>query len=286
MSGPDILVDTLTHRGRTRAHQYDSRSNYHSNVAAWCAVLDLLHFAQHGPGGPHRLWLDVQAGRLGFRINQDLNASTNTKNIDIVLSEVSPDAKLKAHFLTVGQRLDVQIKKRRDVAYASSLATIPFFEVERGHLGNARIVIEAKAAMSDLTSAWPRLYAEILAAGVIARDAQVARSWRRSVVASLSLVNAATSFRSSTRGLPKKNKVGEAKRLVNWLASAFRSGMVTTAFRGAPVFDALGITVIECENDASVAVSIHAGSSRHPNPAPVPGHASYDQMIADICNKY
>lgn len=279
MGGEKILADTFTAHGEHTDRQYDSRSDFHSKVATWCLLFDLLKHSQQGPGGPYGLWDDVAAGRLGFRLNHRLVGTAMSKKLDLVVCEVAGNSRRGTHFLDVGARLGVRVDNPADEAYCRSLAQVGFHEVDKDHVGNARIVVEAKAAMSDLVAAMPRLYAEILATGIVARDAQLARGWRRTVVASLNLVNTSASFRSSTRDEPKVNSAGSALKVINMLANAFRVGLVSKAFDGRDVFDAVGITPIVCANDMTTPVRIDTS-------ARVPDQARYDQMVQDICNKY
>jgi hypothetical protein len=95
----------------------------------------------------------------------------------------------------------------------------------------------------------------------------------------LNLVNTSPSLRSSTRNHPKLNKAGNAQRVMNMLATAFRVGLVSKAFDGGDVFDAVGVTPIVCANDTTTPARIDTSAA-------VPDQARYDHMVQDICNKY
>jgi hypothetical protein len=287
MSGEQILVDSFTQRGLTHGLQYNSRSDWHSKAACWCSLFDLLRYASSGPGAPHRLWQDVQAGRLGFQVNHTVQPNSRPKKLDLILCEVGAEAiPAGRHFTQLASSLGLEVGVPADAKFLQLLASEPLFELSPRHIGNVRLAIEAKAAMDELQKAIPRLYSEIVSTGIIARDAQIARGWPRTVVASLTLVNAAMRFRASTTGKAKTNPVGRAGAVVTMLSNAFHHGIATTAFHSRSIFDAIGVTVVECENDPSVPVLVHSGASGHPNRTLVPGHVTYAQMIADICNKY
>ena len=279
MAGEKIMVDTFTFRGKRLGLQYDSRSDLHSKVACWCLLFDLLEHARNGPGGPYQLWQDVSDGRLGFRTNHKLIGTTLSKKLDLVVCEVAPTAPLGRHFVDIASELDIRIEDASDKALFQSLRSAKFHEVGPDHVGNARIVVEAKAAMSDLVGAMPRLYGEILASGFVARDAQDARGTPKMVMASLNLVNTSLDFLASTNGKMRHNGPGDAQRLSKMLADAFRVGLVSKAHRGQGVFDAVGITPVVCVNDRKIPVKLDRTLK-------VPPNARYVQMVQDICNKY
>ncbi len=299
MPGPDILTASLTHRGVTTGQQYNSRSDWHSKVACWGALFDVLSKAHmlSGAHGAHPLWHDATAGRLGFRVNHRVSTNVLDKNLDIIVCEI--DAGTPQSGITmrsVAKRVGLQLTDPTDLAFLAVLDTLPLQEIDPSHIGNVRLAIEAKAVMNDIGKATPRLYAEILAAGVIVRDAQLNRGHPRTVYASLNLVNAAVTFLSSTTHKIKSNAPGEAQAAVNMMDRAFRYGIINQAVPNGvnvgptgprtQVFDAVGITVIDCVNDPAVPVTLHVAARGHPNPVTVPTASQYTTFVADICNKY
>ena len=234
MPGPDILVASMNHRGTTgtRSQQYNSRSDWHSKVGCWGALFDVLRRAQSlsGPHGIHPLWQDATSGRLGFRVNHRVSTNVLDKNLDIIVCEVDADTPRTGRSMRdVANHYGMQILLPADQAFLAHLDTLPLREIDPDHIGNVRIAIEAKAMMNDIGKALPRLYAEILAAGVIVRDAQWHRGHPRTVYASLNMVNAATTFMSSTRNASNPNAPGEAQAAVDMISSAFRYGIIDQA---------------------------------------------------------
>ena len=231
-TGPKIIADTLTARGRRGAGQpYNSRSDHHSRLTVWAVLFDLLREAQHGPGAPRALWVDARAGKLGFRMNHSINLHGRSKKLDLVVCDVGrSNHDSVVHFVEAAKLLAVELSKE-DRRYLDSLRAIPLVEVAPNHVGNARIVIEAKAAMNDLVKAIPRLYAEIVAAGITARDAQLDRHWPHMVFSSVTMVNSARVFQSSTTGGSKINRPGEAASVISMLSNSFTRGLLMKAWK-------------------------------------------------------
>ena len=290
MPGPNILVDSFTSRGVTCGYQYNSRSDWHSVLTCWTAIFDLLRHARDKAAGgmPSSLWQDLKAGRLGFGINHTIVSHAQEKRIDIVICEVIPTLGFKGkNFADIPKKHSFAINQSDDITFLNEIKTLPFYEVDSAHMGEVRIAIEAKAAMSDLVKAIPRLFAEILATGIIVRDAQTHRAWGKTVVASVNLINTATAFKSSTKGEVKKNGTSEATSVLNMLATAFFSGIASKAFNGTPIYSAVGALLIECENDPKKAVTLHPTNFKIKSSITnVPRNIQYQQMIIDIFNNY
>lgn len=110
-------------------------------------------------------------------------------------------------------------------------------------------------------------------------DAQDARAWPNMVSASVNIVNAALVLydKNGKAGKNRPNEVGDVIKML----SNLRAGLVASAHHGKPIFNALGVIVLDCENDNTKPVRVTSRSR-----AQVPGHADYPRMIADIGNSY
>ena len=182
--GPTILTRTMsqaTSRGTAgHAWQYHSRSDTHSKVACWTVLLDLLAECDVVQAHAHE-------GRLGFRINHVMVGPIN-KTLDLVVTVVPPgrNPETRATFADLVARYGIVLEAKE----AKSLAGLPtVYEDRRDDVSEVAIALEAKACMTEHLKSLPRLHAEILATGYLARMASP-----RCITVSYSLVNASTTF--------------------------------------------------------------------------------------------
>lgn len=258
MFGPDILVRTLTvpstgAGGKAFQHgnawQYHSRSDRHSKIACWGAMLDLM---LHCP----LLLNHAASGKVCLGINHELRDFRNNKrkNLDLVLCRAQEGgvaggskagAGSAANFaaLVEGYRIKLSPAER------NALARLP--ELRIAGVSTVLVAVEAKAAMTAFLKARPRLKDELTSSHqTIHGDNQHA------IAAGLVMVNAALSFvspdrnkhdlRSTAPVVSMHRQPGDAEKVVIGLRDLQRRSSVADTG-----FDALGVVVIDCRNDGS-----------------------------------
>lgn len=270
MRGPEILARTMsiaTRRGSApRAWQYHSRSDSHSKLACWTLLLDLL------------LECDVlreaaASGRVGFGINRVMVGPIN-KTLDLVVTLVPPGR------ADLPRRRFVDLAAPFGVALTdddrASLDALPLLaEDHKSDVSEVAIALEAKACMTEHVKSLPRLHAEILATGYLAK-----RAAPRCITVSYSLVNCAPTFvsPSASSKLNRHQQPADARRVVEMISTAVP--MVSDS-RGYG-YDVVGVTTVFCMNDGSPVRVVD-------DPAVAPGrheHAHYERMVRNICSEY
>lgn len=269
MLGPSIIARTMsvpTRRGgRDVAWQYHSRSDNHSKLACWTVLLDLM------------LECDVfrsaaEAGRIGFGINHVMVGPIN-KTLDLVVTVAAPDrpAGKRLRFADLIERYGIELTEEQK-ARVSTLP--PIFHDSPDDVSEVAIALEAKACMTEHVKSIPRLHAEILATGYLAK-----RATPRCIVVSYSLVNASPTFvtPSGAGTLNKHNMPEDAARVVQMLRTAIPRASDTNTYG----FEAIGVTVLDCANDGRPVKVVEQ------SPAPARSDAiRYDRMITAICSEY
>lgn len=269
MLGPAILARTIsvpTARGKdTKAWQYHSRSDAHSKVACWTVLLDLLLECD-------ALRNAASQGRIGFAINHVMVGPIN-KTLDLVLSRVPPNRQLapRRTYADLASTYGIALTEEDQAA----LASLPPVDEDRNDdVSEVVLALEAKACMTEHIKSLPRLHAEILATGYLAKKAVP-----RCILASYSLVNAAPFFTtpSASGKINRHSQPGDAAKVVRMLSSAVPRAGDANSFG----FDAIGVTVLECRNDGSPVTLLHGA------PAPsVSDHVHYERMIRSLCSEY
>lgn len=269
MRGPQILARTMsvaTKRGGDEsAWQYHSRSDTHSKVACWAVLFDLLCECDV-------LREQAQRGLIAFGINHVMVGPIN-KTLDLVLTRL-PRARPPGRRLVFAELVDrygVQLSEED----RRLLATLPVVEADSADdVSEVAVALEAKACMTEHLKSIPRLHAEILATGYLAKKAVP-----RCIGVSYSLVNAAPTFRSPG-GLGKINRHKQpesAHRVVEMLGTA-----VPLAREGGPYgYDVIGVSVLDCRNDGTPVTIL----SDPPAPSRS-DHLHYERMIRSICSEY
>lgn len=269
MRGPQVLAHTMsvaTARAKgTRAWQYHSRSDNHSKVACWCVMFDLM------------LECDVlraaaASGRIGFGINHVMVGPIN-KTLDLVVTVTPPQrgAGNRRTFAQLGASYGVVL----DPDDRAALSRLPvLLEDKADDVSEVAIALEAKACMTEHIKSMPRLHAEILATGYLAKLAAP-----RCIAVSYSLVNAASTFSTpSGQGkVNRHNQPDDAKRVVRMLSTAVPMTRDTAQFG----YDVVGVTVLDCRNDNAPVTVVDC--------APAPSrteHIHYERMIVAICAEF
>ncbi len=271
MRGPEILANTMSApsvRGKKTAEawQYHSRSDRHSKVACWTMMFDLLAECDV-------IRKRANEGKLGFGINHVMVGPIN-KTLDLVLTVVqSPRSKAKRRaFAGLVDEFEIHLEKKD----RAILRDLPVVEEDlEEDVSEVAIAMEAKACMTDHVGALPRLHAEILATGYLAK-----RAAPHCISVSYNLVNAATSFRTPSgdgKQTNLHNQPDDARRVVEMLATAIPQVQGGERFG----YDVIGVTVIDCKNDGSPVTVV----TKPPGPS-TSDHVHYDRMIRSICSAY
>lgn len=259
-------MSVATKRGKeAKAWQYHSRSDSHSKVACWTVLFDLLCECDV-------LRRHAELGRIGFGINHVMVGPIN-KTLDLVVTIVPPsrEAARRSSLTLLAEEYGIPLnEKERRI-----LRELPVVEKDaKADVSEVAIALEAKACMTEHLKSMPRLHAEILATGYLARQAAP-----RCITVSYSMVNAADSFVSpSGRGsINHHDQPQDARRVVSMLGTALplAKNMKNLGF------DAIGTTVVNCRNDGSPVTVL----SKSPAPS-TSDHHHYERMIRSICAEY
>lgn len=270
MIGPKILAKTLsipTVRGKdSTPWQYHSRSDAHSKVACWTLLLDAL------------IECDVirshaEKGLLGFGINHVLVGPIN-KTLDLVLTRLTPGMSRvgRKSFLDLGMQFGVEL----DATESEVVRSLPTIRQDIAEdVSEVAMAVEAKACMTEHVKSLPRLHAEILATGYLAK-----RAHPRAIAVSVSLVNASDSFVSPGR-TAKRNKhsqPSDSNRVLEMLAQAVPLARDMNNLLG---YDAIGALSIDCRNDGSPVTIVDGAGAPARNQ-----HIHYERMVRQICSEY
>jgi hypothetical protein len=270
MKGQQILARTMslaTRRGKGReAWQYHSRSDAHSKVACWTLLFDALCECDV-------LRKHATEGRLGFGVNYEM-VGPISKRLDLVLTRVPPRPPIRARdgFLALAERFGIAL----DESDREELDAFPML-LHDHHQDDSEIVValEAKACMTEHVKALPRLHAEILATGYLAK-----RAMPRCITVSYTLVNSAPTFRtpSASHKVNEHAQPDDAGRVVEMLAQAIPLARDLNNLIG---YDVIGVSIIDCRNDGSP-VSVDTG---FPWPRKT-NHITYERLVRNLCSEY
>jgi hypothetical protein len=211
-------------------------------------------------------------GTLGFRVNHVMVGPIN-KTLDLVVTVAPADRPKEglSSFASLVTRYGIQLD-RED---RSALARLPpVYEDARTDTHEVAIALEAKACMTEHSKSLPRLHAEVLATGYLAKQAAP-----HCIAVSYSLVNAATTFFSPARSgkSTKHSQPSDARRVIDMLAKAIPRVSPTSRFG----YDVIGVTAIDCRNDGTpVTLAAAAASPR------VDEHVHYERMIGGLCGAF
>jgi hypothetical protein len=245
------------------AWQYHSRSDSHSKAACWTVLFDLLEecdvFRRH-----------ATEAKIGFAINHVMVGKIS-KTLDLVVCRVPARQRAgkRRTFREVGQEFGIVL----DNEASSRFDVLPvLMEEQRNDVSEVLIALEAKACMTEHSKSLPRLFAEILATGFLAKQAV-----RDCLTVAYAVVNAATTFVTPSSGRANAHtQPHDAQLVVDMLGSA-----IPTTNEQHFGFDAIGATVIDCRNDGSPVNLVEAP------PAPgVRDHHHYQRMIQTLCSRY
>lgn len=256
-----------TARGRsTRKWQYHSRSDTHSKVACWAVLFDLLIECDS-------LKNAAMGGHVGFGINHVMVGPIN-KSLDLVVT-VAPSTRQRRRrtlFSDLVERHGIVLSDEDRLA----LQQLPALEMDhKDDISEVAIALEAKACMTEHIKSLPRLHAEILATGYLAK-----RAAPRCITVSYSIVNAADTFLTPSKDgkLNAHSQPEDARRVVEMIANAVPMVSDSRDFG----YDVVGITALACKNDGSPVQVLN-----DPKVAPRRNERThYEHMIRNICSEY
>jgi hypothetical protein len=214
----------------------------------------------------------AEEGYVGFGINHVLVGPIN-KTLDLVVTRIAPDRTRRGRetFAGLVARYGIEL----DASESATLASLPTLYADgKNEVSEVAIALEAKACMTEHSKSLPRLHAEILATGYLAKLAHP-----QCITVSYSIVNAATDFVTPSGGgkLNVHSQPNDARHVVSMLGSAVPMASDARSFG----YDLIGVTVLDCRNDKSP-VSVVSGD-------PAPGATSninYDRMMVGLCSQY
>jgi hypothetical protein len=251
--------------------QYHSRSDQHSKVACWALLFDLLN---HCP----LLASHVAANKVGFGINHEMRDFKNnrSKYLDLVIcTPGTPSGVEELTFEDLVKRYRIQLTATE----SAQLATYPAFR--RVPVGSVHLALEAKAAMTEHVKALPRLFDELNSSHLAIHG-----SADFAIAAGFAVVNYAATFVSPDRNkvnlkthapvVTKHKQPKATERTIKKLEEIPRR-----THGGVEGFDALGIVVMELQNDSTPIQIV--------TQPPAPASADvwhYNQMIRRIASLY
>ncbi|MCC7410016.1 MAG: hypothetical protein IT495_00070 [Gammaproteobacteria bacterium] len=277
MRGSSILVRSLSHPAVRDDYgnvwQYHSRSDRHSKIACWGVLFDLLITCP-------LLKEHAATGKIGFGINHEMRDFTTGRKKDLDLVICTPGTEDPGHSrrstfagMAVAYDLDLLPEDRQTLEALPILRRVP--------VGSVHVALEAKACMTAHVKALPRLYDELNSSHLVIHGAS-----NFSIAAGYTIVNAANRFLSSDRNRfsladhePCENthrQPSDCVRVIEKIKEIPRR-----AHSGSQGFDALGIVVIDFDNDGTPIRLVQD----HPSPA-VTDFYHYDQMIRRLAHLY
>jgi hypothetical protein len=251
--------------------QYHSRSDQHSKVACWALLFDLLEqcplLLQH-----------IAAGKVGFGINHEMRDFKNNRSKYLDLVVCTPGTATGQGRPTF-QDLATQYSINLTASERTKLTNFP--TLEQVPVGSVHLALEAKAAMTEHIKALPRLFDELNSSHLAIHG-----SADFAIAAGFAIVNYAATFVSSDRN---KRKMGRRAPIVTTHTQPKATERTIQKLEeiprrtqsGAEGFDALGIVVLEIQNDGTQVKIVTA--------PPAPSTADvwhYDQMIRRIASLY
>jgi hypothetical protein len=211
-------------------------------------------------------------GTLGFRINHVMVGPIN-KTLDLVVTVVPSMHAVgqRATFASMVQRYGIRLSPSERAALDALPAV---YEDLRSDVHEVAVALEAKACMTEHSKSLPRLHAEILATGYLARMAAP-----NCITVSYSIVNVAESFKSPgrTSGATIHDQPGDATKVVNMIRRAIPLARGSNDLG----YNAVGVTVLDCKNDGSP-VRVSDGSAAPKANDPL----HYERMIRALCSAY
>lgn len=234
MHGPSVLVRAMSvprpmpSGGRW---QYHSRSDHHSKVACWGILFDLLNESPV-------LREHVSSGSVVFGLNHEMRdfKHNRKKKLDLVLARPRGRSKKGPTFRELVGKYGIVLSSEEQ----ETLASLP--DVGYAEVGAVQLAMEAKACMTEHRKAGPRLYDELNSS-----HETIHASADEAVAVGFVMVNAAERFQSPSR---TKITVHQQPFVTEYVIKKIEE-MPRRTKSGEQGFDALGIVVVDCQNDGS-----------------------------------
>jgi len=277
MHGPGIIVRTIEAARIPGKYgnewQYHSRSDNHSKIACLAITLDLMEHCA-------TLRRDARQEKVIFGINHEMSdfRTGRKKNLDLVLA--SPSATDEDSNRTLEQLIEAYHLVLDD---AASTALQSLTQLHEGGVGAVRMALEAKACMTAHQKARPRLYDELSSSHQTIHGASDV-----AIAGGFVMVNASNEFRSSDMNKVDLSAYPDSEHRNHHQQPSATEGVVEKlrelprrTKRGAEGFDALGIIVVDMENDGGPVTLVEGP------PAPEPDDIyHYESMIHRLAQLY
>lgn len=238
MSRPRLLKKADLHRW-----QYHPRSDYHSKLACWGILFDLLSCSE-------LLRTHAAAGKIAFGINHRMVDHTNgrKKDLDLVICRPVQQSGEEAMrptrtFAAMADEWHIDLTaSERDL-----LATLPsLFERPAG---SVLMALEAKACMTEFGKARPRLYDELTSShSVVHGDTDAA------IAVGFVMINGSSTFLSPLRHTDEPTKHDQPQQLQLTIEKV--RALPRREAAGKPGFDAIAAVAVRCANDGIAPVTI------------------------------
>ena len=277
MFGPQILVASMVARDGGFKHgnlwQYHSRSDYHSKVACWGLLFDLMR---------HCSLLRHQAatGVVAYGLNHEMRdfKTSRKKNLDLVICRPRGDSFNGQPGSTFADEAD-ELRLMLPLAVKQELLALP--TLRELPVGSVHIALEAKACMTEFRKARPRLYDELNSS-----HSAIHGNSPHAIAAGLAMVNFAETFVSPGRNdFPLSERPAQVTRH----KQPGDAASVIAKIREIPRrsrdhedgFDSLAIIGVACRNDGSPVTLVTDP------PAPQPGEVdSYEMTVHRLAQLY
>jgi len=249
--------------------QYHSRSDHHSKLSCWAIAFDMLSTSsllrQHV--GEGKVTIGVNHEMVDFKLSRK-------KNLDLVIARPSdePTRTKPTTLAEIAERTGIVLSDEERAEFE----VLP--EVEKLPVGSVLVALEAKACMTAHNKSEPRLYDELNSSQQTIHGAA-----DQAIAVGLAMVNIAATFISP--GLQKDSGDPVATRhnqpaVTASVVEKLRELPRRTA-TGTEGFDALGIIVVDLQNDGTPARIQTAP------PAPQPSEQdTYANMVMRAANLY
>ncbi len=268
MFGPQILVASMVARDGGFKHgnswQYHSRSDYHSKVACWGLLFDLMRHCS-------LLRQQAASGVVAYGLNHEMRdfKTGRKKKLDLVICRPrsksfggEPGSFFADQAHDLGVILPDEVKQE--------LLDLP--RLQELPVGSVHIAVEAKACMTAFGKARPRLYDELSSSHVAIHG-----NSPHAIAVALTMVNFADTFIS-----PGRNDFAFSDRppTVTKHRQPSDAASVIAKIREIPRrsrdsedgFDSLAIVGVSCKNDGSPVTLVTDP------PAPQPGDIDHYEM--------
>lgn len=270
-----MSVATTGGSGKGFAHgnswQYNPRSDRHSKILCWAIFFDLL--VRENLISSH-----IRSGKTSFGINHTMCdfKHNRKKDLDLVICRRAATPATLAqvqNFHSMVSAYSIVLTPEEQKLLAQ-LPQIPLTAVQ-----TALVAIEAKAAMTELGKAQPRIYDELNSS-----HATIHGDTDSAIAAGFAIINLANTFVSPTRNnwnihngsiptvINAHKQPKDAEGMIKKIAQLPRRSST-----GSSGFDALGLALVKCANDGTPVTLVES------SPAPQPGDLFYyDNFIERI----